>query len=164
MNSFEECISEYKKQLKKGAIQLAYRGLLDYIRDLKIHFMEKYPEYEAPGSLYCGYMDMTYFPVLTKSIKARKLKIAIVFLHEAFRFEVWLSGVNRQVQKKYWELFNQIGWDKYRIVAPAKGVDSIVEHILVENPDFNDLAILTERIETEALKFITDVESILSKH
>ena len=125
--------------------------------------MKKYPDYVASGSIYYGYIDMTYFSVFPKSIKDRKLKIAIVFLHEAFRFEVWLSGVNRQIQAKYWELIKESDWNKYQIVPPAKGVDSIVEHILVDNSDFSDLDALTQQIEKGTLKFIQDVENFLPK-
>ncbi len=107
---------------------------------------------------------MTYFSVFPKSIKERKLKIAIVFLHEAFRFEAWLSGANRQVQKQYWELIKESGWNKYQIMSPAKDVDSTIEYILVDNPDFGDLEALTQQIEMGVLKFIHDVESFLSKH
>jgi len=164
MESFQECINEYRKQLEKGAIQEAYRGLMEYIMGLRTHFMKKYPDYVVSGSIYYGYMDMTYFSAFPKSIKERKLKIAIVFLHEAFRFEVWLSGVNRQVQRQYWELIKESGWNKYHIVPSAKGVDSIVEYILVDKPDFRDLDTLTEQIERGTLKFIKDVESFLSKH
>jgi len=164
MESFQEYINEYKKQLNKGAVQKAYRGLMEYIMGLKTHFMKKYPDYAVSGSIYYGCMDMTYFSIFPKSIQERKLKIAIVFLHEAFRFEVWLSGVNRQVQKKYWALIKESGWKKYPIVPPAKGVDSILEHILVDNPDFGDLEALTQIIELKTLKFIQEVESFLSKH
>ena len=164
MRQFQESINEYRKQLKKGDIQAAYRGLMEYMMGLRTHFMQKYPDYDVPGSIYYGYMDMTYFPVFPKSIKERKLKIAVVFLHEAFRFEVWLSGVNRQVQKQYWELIKESGWNKYEIASPAKGVDSIVELMLVDNPDFSDLAVLTQQIETGVLKFIQNIKSFLSKH
>ena len=164
MESFQKCISEYRKQLEKGAIQEAYRGLMEFIMDLRTHFMKTYPDYVVSGSIYYGYMDMTYFSVIPKSIKERKLKIAIVFLHEAFRFEAWLSGVNRQVQAQYSELIKESGWNKYRIVPQAKGVDSIVEKILVSKPDFSDLDSLTKQIESATLEFIQDVESFLSKH
>jgi hypothetical protein len=46
-------------------------------------------------------------------------------------------------------------------VTPAKGVDSIVEYILVDNPDFSDLDALTNQIEKGTLKFIEDVERFL---
>ncbi len=164
MESFQECVNEYRKQLEKGIIQEAYRGLMEYIMGLRTHFMKKYPDYVVSGSIYYGYMDMTYFAVFPKSIKDQKLKIAIVFLHEAFRFEVWLSGVNKQVQAKYWELIKESGWNKYKIVPLAKGVDSIVEYILADNPDFSDLDVLTQQIEKGTFKFIQDVENFLSKH
>lgn len=161
MESFHKCMDEYKKQLEKGVIKNAYKGLMEYIMGLRTHFTNKHPDYAVSGSIYYGYMDMTYFSVSPKSIKERKLKIAIVFLHEAFRFEAWLSGANRKVQKQYWELIKESGWNKYKIVSPAKGVDSIIEFILVDNPDFSDLDALTKKIEKSTLKFIKDVENFL---
>jgi hypothetical protein len=47
-------------------------------------------------------------------------------------------------------------------VAPAKGVDSIVECTLAEDFDFGDQAGLTAGIEEKAGKFIADVEAFLS--
>ena len=161
MKSLQENMLEYKKQLEKGAIQKAYQGLMEYMMSLKNHFTNKYPDYSVPGSMYYGYMDMTYFSVLPKSLKDRDLKIAIVFLYDAFRFEIWLSGKNKQVLAKYWKIIKESNWDKYKIVAPVKGVDSIVEHILVDNPDFGDLEALTKQIDQGALKFIQDIESFL---
>ena len=108
-------------------------------------------------------MDMTYFSILTKSLKDRDLKIAIVFLYDAFRFEIWLSGKNKQVLAKYWKIINKSRWDKYKFVEPVKGVDSVVEHILVDNPDFRDLDALTKQIEQGTLEFIQDIESFIAK-
>ena len=163
MESFQEHINEYRKQLEKGAIQEAYKGLMKYIMDLRTHFKNKYPDYFV-SALYSGYMDMTYFSFSPQSLKQRNLKIAIVFIHDTFRFEVWLAGYNKQVQKKYWKLFKESDWKKYHIVSTTKGADSILEYILVDNPDFCDLDTLTKQIEAETLKFITDVESFLSAH
>ena len=83
-------------------------------------------------------------------------------MHELFRFEAWLAGYNKQVQAKYWTLFKEINWTKYRLVPTPKGVDSILEHVLVEHPDFSDLDTLTNQIERETLGFIKDVEDYLS--
>jgi hypothetical protein len=161
MDSFHEYMNEYRKQLEQGAIQKAYQGLMEYIMGLRTYFKNKYPDYSVSGSIYQGYMDMTYFAISPESFKHRKLKIAIVFLYDAYRFEVWLAGSNKQVQSKYWKLFKDSDWNKYQIVATTKGADSIVEHILADNPDFSDLDTLTKQIEGETLKFIQDVESFL---
>jgi hypothetical protein len=155
-------MEDYREQLQKGAIQVAYRGLMAYMMSLRTHFTKAYPEYRVSGSIYYGYMDMTYFSVVPDSFKQRKLKIAIVFLHEAFRFEAWLAANNKGVQSEYWKRFKESKWNKYHIVQPAKGVDSIVEHVLVEEPNFGDLDTLTNQCERETLKFTKDIESFIS--
>ena len=164
MESLPEHIKEYRKQLEKGVIQAAYRGLLQYIMDLRTHFKNKYPDYFVSGNIYQGYMDMTYFSFIPESLKQRKLKIAIVFIYDTFRFEVWLGGYNKQIQSKYWKLVKESDWNKYRIPSNIKGLDSIVEYTLVDNPDFSDLDALTKQIEEGTLTFIKDIESFLSKH
>ena len=164
MGMLPEYINEYRKQLEKGNIQKAYKGLMEYIMALRTYFQNKYPDYFVSGNIYYGYMDMTYFSFSPRSLKERNLKVAIVFIHEAFSFEVWLSGYNRNVQKQYWQLFNDSGWNKYRIVSQDKGVDSILEYTLTGNPDFANTDKLTEQIEKGTLNFIKDIEEFLSEH
>ncbi len=163
MQSIQEEMNELRMYLRTGALQKAYKALLGYMMDLRIHFQDRYPSYSVSG-LYQGYMDMTYFAILPPSLKRRNLKIAIVFNYEAFRFEAWLSGTNRQVQRKYWELFRDSQWTEYRVVAPAKGVDSILECDLAEAVDFGDLDNLTASIEEKTGKFINDIDKFLSDH
>jgi hypothetical protein len=143
----------YKRPLK---------GLMNYIMELRVYFEKKYPDYFVSGSVYYGFMDMTYFSFFPESLKRRKLKVAIVFVHDTCRFEVWLAGQNRQIQSKYWKLFKERGWNKYRIPSTTKGVDSIIEYSVVEDPDFRDLDALTQQIESGTLKCIQDVEEFLS--
>jgi hypothetical protein len=164
MGSLHESMDEYRRQLEKGEIQKAYKGLMEYILDLKTHFQKKYPDHTVSSTIYFGYMDMTYFSFFPGSLKDRRLKIAIVFLHEQFRFEVWLAGYNKQVQTRYWKLFKENNWNKYHLVPTPQGVDSILEDILVDDPDFSDPQALTRQIERGSLKFIRDVEDFLSGH
>jgi len=163
MEPLQEYIDEYRKQLEKGVIQKAYRGLLQYMMDLRTHLTKKYPDFE-PGNIYQGYMDMTYFPIFPAELTSKKLKIAIVFIHETIRFEVWLAAQNKQIQTEYRKLFKEGNWDKYRIPVATKGVDSIMEYTLTDTPDFNDLDALTEKLEEGTLAFISDIEKFLSKH
>lgn len=163
MTSLQENMLEFQIQLKKGEIQKAYQGLMQFMLSLKNHFSDKFPDYSVSGSIYYGYMDMTYFSIVPDSLKRRDLKIAIVFVYDSFRFEVWLSGRNQQVLTKYWKLIKARGWDKYKLADQGKWADSILEHTLVENPDFSDLTVLTKQIDQENSKFIQDVESFLTK-
>jgi hypothetical protein len=160
MDLFSEMMREYQSQMSKGVINKAYKGLMDYIASLKNYLKKTYPAFHVSG-IYYGYLDMTYFSFTPETLKNKNLKIAIVFLHESFRFEVWLAAGNKQVQEKYWESIKGKNWDKYHIVPSTANADAILEHTLVEDPDFGDLNRLTEIIEEGTLNFIQDVEAFL---
>jgi hypothetical protein len=102
MATFADDLQAFHEQLKNGSVQRAYQGLIQYNLDLKTYLAKKHPTYSVSGSLYQGYMDMTYFSFTPGSLTERKLKVAIVFVYETFRFEAWLAAVNKQVQAKYW--------------------------------------------------------------
>ncbi len=101
MEPLQEYVDEYRRQMEKGVIQKAYKGLMEYIMGLRTHLKTKYPDYSVSGSIYYGYMDMTYFSFFPESFKQRGLKVAIVFIHETCRFEIWLAGYNKQVQLQH---------------------------------------------------------------
>jgi hypothetical protein len=154
-------MNEYRIQVRKGTIQKAYKGLMEYMMGLRTHFGKKFPEYVTSGSLYYGYMDVTYFSISPATFKQRGLKAVILFFHETSRFDIWLCGYNKNFQTKYWNLFKENNWDKYHLVPTTKGYDSILEHSLVADPEFNDLKKLTNQIEQESVKFISDVKNFL---
>jgi hypothetical protein len=162
MGTFPDSMKDYKEQLQKGCIQEAYRGLMAFFRDLRAHFKRAYPEISVSGGIYYGYMDMTYFALVPPFLKRRKLKIAIVFVHESFRFEVWLSGTNRDVQAKIWSRLKESGWRKYPLASNPRAADYVIDHVLVADPDFRDLDALTEQIESGTLAFIREIEAFFA--
>lgn len=164
MPSLQESMVEYRIQLQKGVIQIAHKGLLDFILSLRTHFSKKYPQFGGSGTPYFGYMDMTYFSIVPDDLKKRGLKIAIVFVYETFRFEVWLAAVNKKVQMQYWNLIKASGWDRYHLVPSTRGHDSIVECTLLGQPDFSDLPALTRQIDDGTMQFIADIDGFLAKH
>lgn len=163
MPSFPDAIDEYKKQLERGYVQVAYQGLMEFFRKLKAHFATEYPAFSISTNIYYGYMDMTYFSLVPNSLKRQKLKIALVFLHDDFRFEVWLSGSNRDVQEQYWDQLKTAELGEYFLVSNPRAVDYVLGHTLVGEPDFKDLDGLTKQIEVGTLDFIRGVENILSR-
>jgi hypothetical protein len=163
MSSFSQAMEAYRQQLQQGLIQEAYRGLMAYLMDLRTHFQHVYPDYFVSGSIYYGYMDMSYFAVSPRPLKQRNLKVAVVFLHPAFRFEAWLAGANRQAQARYWRLFKESGCAPYPLVATTKGRDAILEHFIVDQPDFSDLTALTRKIEHNTLDFIQTLTDFLQR-
>lgn len=157
--SLSQYIADYTKQLESRNVSKGYKGLMKYLMNLRTHFINQYPTEFIIGNFYQGYMDMSYFPITPKSLKSQKVKIGLVFNHEKTRFELWLVGQNKQVQKKYWNMLNESDWNKYKISKTAE--HSIIEHILVEKPDFNQMDLLTKKIENGTIKFINDIMDVL---
>ena len=162
MESINEYIKEYTAQLRKGQIQKAYKGILTFMSGLRSYLESKYPGYTA-GSLYVGYMDMTYFAFTPTDLKTKKLKIASVYLHEKGAFEVWLAGNNRKIQAEYIALMSSENIGKYKLSQVIPGVDSIIESILVEKPDFDHPETLKQEIEKMTMEFVKDILSILDE-
>jgi hypothetical protein len=162
MESLNDHVQEYKNQLSKGQIQKAYKGIMTFMSGLSKYLGGRYPEFIV-SSLYFGYMDMTYFAFTPFNLKNKKLKIAVVYLHEEGRFEVWLGGSNRKIQAEYINLMRHKNIGKYKLSQVLPGVDSIIESILVEKPDFDHPEELRKRIETMTLEFANDITAILSE-
>ena len=160
MDSLNNYVREYTNQLTKGQIQKAYKGIMLFMSALSTYLVGQHPDYTA-GNLYFGYMDMTYFAFTPSVLKEKKLKIAIVFLHEQSRFEAWLGGSNRKVQSECIELLRSRKIGRYKLSQVTPGVDSIIESILVEQPDFDHPEDLRKQIEERILAFVYDVISIL---
>lgn len=160
MNSLNECIKEYTAQLEKGYIQKAYKGIMTFMSELKSHLESKYPQYIS-SALYFGYMDMTYFAFTPQELKDLKLKIAVVYLHEENRFELWLAANNRSIQADYIKLLSGKNIGSYTLSQVSPGIDSIIESIVVKEPDFNNTDNLQMQIEENTIKFACEIISIL---
>ncbi len=161
MKTLNELISNYTYQLEQGEIQLAYKGILEFIGKLRADFIQKYPHYDTSG-IYQGYMDMSYFSLTTKLLKGKGLKIAIVYLHEKGNFEVWLSARNRDIAKSYISLLNSDISGDVNLFHDINNPDAIIECILTPEPDFEDQASLIDTIDQGVEKFVTTIGERLS--
>lgn len=162
MDSLNDHVREYTIQLRKGQIQKAYKGLMIFMSGLRTYLESMYPEYTA-SSLYFGYMDMTYFAFTPTDLKNKKLKIAIVYLHEEGRFEVWLGGSNRKIQAEYIKLLSGKNLGKYKLSQSLPGVDSIIESTLSDQPNFDHPDELKKHIERKTIEFVNDITSMLNE-
>ena len=160
MDSLNDHIREYRTQLDKGSIQKAYKGIMAFMSGLSSDLARRYPDYSV-SALYYGYMDMTYFAFTPTDLKTRKLKIAIVYLHEQSSFEVWLGGSNRKIQAEVIELLRRKPIGKYKLSQSLPGVDSIIEATLVNQPDFDNADDLKKQIEDKTIEFTNDMRSLL---
>ncbi len=162
MESLAQYITEYRKQMKKGAVRKAYRGVMLFIGELRARLKASYGDYSV-SAIYPGAMDMTFFAFTSDALKKRRLKVVIVFLHENCCFEVWLAGANKQIQREFWQIFKDRGWHKYDFVTPGERVDALIRKCVVDEPDFDDLDLLQEQIERAAVEFGDEIEFFLSR-
>ncbi|TCT15624.1 hypothetical protein EDC18_103332 [Natranaerovirga pectinivora] len=161
MKKLSDYVNEYKEQLKKGDIQQAYDGLVKYVMRLRTNLSKNLSDSYSFGNLFQGYMDYTYFYYSNDFLKKRKLKLALVLNHINMQFEIWLLGQTAPIQEKYWQSFKTTKWNKDRDTKPKY---SVLETVLIENPNFNDLDFLSQRIEEKLIivssEIIDDIKEI----
>ncbi len=156
MRTLNQFINDYTCQLQQGELQIAYKGILEFIGRLRAEFVRKYPHYDV-SSIYQGYMDMSYFSLSTKSLKDKSLKIAIVYLHEKGDFEVWLSARNRDIAKSYASVLKDVLSSDANVFHDVNNPDAIVEYSLVKTPDFENPSMLIDTIDQGVDKFVTTI-------
>jgi hypothetical protein len=156
MKTLNHLISDYTSLLQQGELQLAYKGILEFMGKLRADFIKKYPQYDI-SSIYQGYMDMSYFSIFTKSLKEKGLKIALVYLHDKGHFEVWLSARNRDITKEYEAVLKKHPLQRISTFHDPTNLDAIVESILISAPDFEDQVTLTLKLEQGVENFIEAV-------
>lgn len=161
MKTLNELIEAYTNHLQQGEIQIAYKGILEFLGKLRAEFIKKHPYYDV-SSIYQGYMDMSYFSLSTKSLKGKGLKIAIVYLHEKGSFEVWLSARNREISKQYESVFCGKSFDGITVFHDDNNQDAIIECTLISSPNFEDQVILTDIIEQGIEEFITAISNLFT--
>ncbi|TGL12576.1 DUF7000 family protein [Leptospira meyeri] len=154
MKDFNDCVNSYKEQLQIGDIQEAYAGLVKYVTKLGTNLAKNLSKTYSFGSLFQGYMDYTYFYYSNKFLKDRKLKMGFVLNHPKMQFEVWLLGQTIPIQERYWEYFKNTKWNKNRTTKPQY---SILETVIIENPNFNDLEKLSNQIEKSLVQVTADI-------
>ncbi len=111
MGNLNHYVAIYHKQLQKGDILVAYNELVKFMMKQRVRLIKKLDNlYSFTGILH-GYMDYTYFYYSDDYLKHSKLKLGLVLNHLEMRFEIWLVGNTKQVQKHYWELLKDSRWN-----------------------------------------------------
>ena len=160
MRSLNQLICQYTHLVRQHELQLAYRGILEYLGKLRATFLKNCPQFDV-SNLYQGYMDMSYFSLSTEFLKNKGLKIALVYEHEKGHFEVWLSARNREISKRLEPEFAGLILNGIPVFHDAGNLDAIIEYTLVSEPDFDDQVLLTDTICQSAQVFIDAVCKLL---
>lgn len=156
-DQFQKSIEVYREQLNQGYIQQAYKGILTSINEFRMHLQKAYPEYLIPNNMHDGVMDITYFAFSPSELRSHKLKIALVFNHQDFNFELWLVGQNKKVQKAYWTMFKESDWNVFPLTSSPE--HAIVRISICSKPHFEDQLQLHAVLEENLVDFITNIQS-----
>lgn len=162
MKTLNELIKGYTHHLKQGEIQMAYKGILEFLGRLRAEFIKNNPHYDV-SSIYQGYLDMSFFSLSTKLLKDKGLKIAVVYLHEKGDFEAWLSARNRDTAKGFASILNSKDAGDGKVYHDQNNPDAILECILTPTPDFEDQSVLIATIVQGVEKFVTVISEQLER-
>ena len=160
MKDLNEYVIAYQKQLQEGKIQIAYKGIMSFMGNLKSYLSDMHSDYLV-GALYFGYMDMTYFAISTDKLKNKQLKIAVVYLHQENCFELWLSATNKKIQAQYIDKLKDKDLKGYKLSVSEPGIDSIIESRIIDHPNFNEQANLKVELDKLTQKFIKDIMDMM---
>lgn len=134
--------------------------IINFFNNLRASLAKKHKLDYFISGVYNG--NISFIQFTPRKLKSLNLKVLIVLNHEKNRFEIWLSGRNKETQLKYWEIFRQSNWNKYSIPENLDGKLSIVEYFfnqdILEESDANKI----ELIENELVRFTDEITTILT--
>lgn len=160
MNFNSKYLKEYENIMKSTNLQRDYQEFIKFFRYLKIYLEKEMQKYKFTGNIVENNMDYSYFQFSDETLKSKGLKIVIVFVHKTCNYEVWLSGINRNVQVKYHkELMDSD--NKYTLTSDPTRLDYILKHIIISNSDYSNIDSLLNEIKSETLNFIEDIQSLV---
>lgn len=96
---------------------------------------------------------MSYVSLTKKSLRAKELKIAIVYL------EVWLSAKNRSISNKYKTLCDRCILIDSNLFHDSSNLDAIVERVVVIKPDFESQSEMISIILDGVQQFMKSLDS-----
>lgn len=150
-----------KEQVLASEQQLDHYQLIIRMKELQLFFQKAYEADFTFGNVYQGNKNFSYFSLTSHDLKKVKLKFVIILDHVGLRFRICLSGQNKAVRKKYWKLFKNSDWDRFPLVATIENSLSIMDHTLLEQPNFSEMETVYKLIEQEALMFINELRAVL---
>ena len=157
----QEYMRLYRDQLRIGAIQKAYSRIMLVFA----HLQKAITDIESGkvSSLRnSGIFEETYFTFIPHYLVSGQLKYVVVFNHTQFNFTIYLSGRNKGITAQFKEQLERANWQGSGTNRKSKSGFSIIESILIENPDFSNIEELTSKLIREIKKFTIVTKEFLT--
>ena len=159
MNFDANLLSEYKELIQTTNLREGYQEFIKLFRYIRVSLEKSMPEYKFQGNIVENGMDYSYFLFTNDLLKEKGLKIAVVFVHREFQFEVWLSGFNRKYQSKYYDLLKGKNIPFELTDNPARK-DYILRVALEESVDISDGSLLIKEVKSISNELLMFVETL----
>jgi hypothetical protein len=156
-----EYINEYQRLLQTTNLQKGYQEFIRFFRNLRTYLQKELPEYTFTGNIVENNMDYSYFQFANEDLKSKGLKIVIVFVHAEFSYQIWLSGLNREAQRKHYDYLKDKS-HHYTLTANPNKTDFILKMPLVSECNYNNMEELLMTIKANAVAFVHNVKRIYS--
>jgi len=154
-----EYINEYKLLIQTTNLQKGYQEFIKFFRNLRAYLQREMPEYTFTGNIVENNMDYSYFQFSNEDLKSRGLKIVIAFVHADFAYQIWLSGLNRETQRKHYEYLKDKNYPYTLTDNPSK-TDYVLKKLLIDECNYDDIEGLLKAFKENALEFINEVERL----
>jgi len=154
-----QLLMEFKEILKTTNLERSYQEFVSLFSFLRVELEKLMPEYNFQGSIVENKMDYSYFQFTKDSLKKKGLKIVVVFVHRNFCFEIWLSGLNRKFQCKYYDILKNIQIP-FELTDDPNRKDYILKFPLKKDLDISNGEKLVDEIKNAALKLLNYAESL----
>lgn len=162
-------IYEYQRLLQTTDLLKGYQEFVKFFRLLRTYLQRELSDYSFTRNIVENNMDYSYFQFTNAELKTEGLKIVIAFVHADFEYQVWLSGLNRELQTKHQQRMKdvfpveQISYPYSLDLTdrPTK-TDYIVKAILVSDVDYSRQDELLARMKVNTLAFMAQVTRLLT--
>jgi hypothetical protein len=153
-----ECINEYKRLIQTTNLQKGYQEFIKFFRNLRAYLQREMPAFTFTGNIVENNMDYSYFQFSNEDLKSKGLKIVIAFVHADFDFQIWLSGINREIQRKQYEILKATG-HPYTLTDNPNKTDYILRTDLIAECNFGNPQESFQTIRANTLAFIKKIET-----
>lgn len=132
-----ELLKEYRNILQTTNLQLCYQEFIRLFRYIRTGLEASMPEYKFQAKIVENSMDYSYFSFTNSELKKKGLKVVVVFIHQYFHFEIWVSGYNRNIQTKYYEKLKEVSFP-FQLTEDPIHNDYIISAVIEENSKLSD--------------------------
>lgn len=155
------CVESYTRAVSAGDLPRAYRAILAALTSFRSVWEGAHPQ-DNVGSLYQGYLDMSFIAFSPPALSSMRLKFSLVYLHPEGRFRLWLAAGNRAIQAEVSAQLRGKPLDGYTLTELRPGVDAIIESEIPPPYDFDHPDELNRKLVSAAEAFQADMAALLT--